>query len=93
MLSARNASSSILKQNDCKNKATWLNQAALSKSISLCHTVYIEKNFLKDYFFVQNLFYFKRFSKDIVFKLSKIVELKIVKLPEDMIACGMKDRK
>ena len=32
------------------------------------------KNFLKDYFFVQNLFYIKRFSNEIVFKFSKYVE-------------------
>ena len=32
------------------------------------------KNFLKDYFFVQNLFYIKRFSNEIVFKFSKNVE-------------------
>ena len=53
-----NASSSIVKQNDCKNKATWLTQTALSKSFSLFHATYIEdiKDFLKDYFFIQNLF-------------------------------------
>ena len=37
------------------------------------------KTFLKDYIFVQNLFYFKRFSTEIVFKFSKNVELKIGK--------------
>ena len=31
-----------------------------------------------DNFFVQNLFYIKRFSNEIVFKFSKNVELKIV---------------
>ena len=41
-LLARNASSSILKQNDWKNKATWLTQTALSKSFSLFQTTYIE---------------------------------------------------
>ena len=34
--------------------------------------------FLKNYFFIQNLFYIKGFSNKIVFKFSKIVELKIV---------------
>ena len=36
------------------------------------------KKFLKDYFFVQNLFYIKSFSNEIVFKFSKNVELKVV---------------
>ena len=77
---AWDASCSIVKQNDCKNKATWLTQIAFSKSFSLCHTNYVEdilKNFLKDYFFVQNLFHIERFSNEIVFKFSKNVELKI----------------
>ena len=50
-------------------------------------------NFLKDYFFVQNVFYIKRFSNEIIFNFSKNVELKIVKWPENKITCGMKDRK
>ena len=37
-----NASSSIVKQNDCKNKTTSLTQITLSKSFSLFHTTYIE---------------------------------------------------
>ena len=36
------------------------------------------KKFLKDYFFVQNLFYVKSCSNEIVFKFSKNVKLKIV---------------
>ena len=35
-----------------------------------------------DYFFVQNLFYIERFSNEIVFKLPKNVELKIVNDPK-----------
>ena len=42
MLLTWNASSSFVKQNDCKNKTTWLNHTALSKSFSLFHTTYIE---------------------------------------------------
>ena len=45
---AWNASSSIVKQNDCKKKTTWLTQAALSKSSSLFHTTNIED--VKEYF-------------------------------------------
>ena len=96
MLLAWNVSSSIVKQNDCKNKTTWLTQTTLSKSFSLFHTTYIEdiKEFFKGLlFFVQNLFYIKRFSNEIVFRFSKRVELKIVKWPENRITCGMKDRK
>ena len=76
--------SSIVKQNNCRNKTTWLTQTALCKSFSLFHTTYIEdiKEFLKDYFFVQNLLYIKRFSNKIVFKFSKNVELKIVNDPQ-----------
>ena len=53
MFLAWNASSLIVKQNDCKNKATWLTQAALPKSFSLSDTSYIEelKNFLKNFIF------------------------------------------
>ena len=51
------------------------------------------KNFLKDYFFVQNLFCIKRFSNKIVFKFSKNVELKIVNDLKIGLTCGMKDRK
>ena len=48
-----NASSSIVKQNDCKNKTTLLTQIALSKSFSLFHTTYIEdiNEFFKGLFF------------------------------------------
>ena len=58
MLLAWNASSSIVKQNDCKNKTIWLTQTALSKSFCLFHTTYVEdiKGILKDFFFVQNLY-------------------------------------
>ena len=69
------------KQSDCKNKTTWLIQTTLSKSFSLFHTTYIEtlKNLLKDYFFVQNLFYIERFSNEIVFKFSKnVVSQKLI---------------
>ena len=83
MLLAWHASSSIVKQNGCKNKTTWLTQTALCESFFLFHTTYIIpltlktlKNFLKDYFFIQNLFYIKRFSNEIVFKCSKNVKLK-----------------
>ena len=79
MLLAWNASISIVKQNGCKNKTTWLAQSALSKSLSLFHITYIEdtKEFFKGLFFFQNLFYIKRFSNEIVFKFSKNAELKI----------------
>ena len=40
MLLAWNASTSIVKQNNCKNKTTWLIQTALSKY--LIDTIYIE---------------------------------------------------
>ena len=39
-------------------------------------------NFLKDNFFVQNLFYVKRFINKIVFQFSKNVELKLVNDPK-----------
>ena len=42
MLLAWNASSSISKQKDCKNKKTWLTQTALCKYFSLFHITYIE---------------------------------------------------
>ena len=79
MLLTWNASISIVKQNGCKNKTTWLTQSALSKSLSLFHITYIEdtKEFFKGLFFFQNLFYIKRFSNEIVFKFSKNAELKI----------------
>ena len=56
MLLAWNASSSIVKQNDCK-KTTWLTQITLAKSFSLCHTTYIEdvKEFFKGLFFRSKL--------------------------------------
>ena len=85
MLLVLNTSSSIVKQNDCKNKTTWLIQAALSNSFSLFYTTYIEEIkefYIKDYFFVENLFYIKRFSNEIVFKFSENVELKIVDDPK-----------
>ena len=77
MLLAWNASSSIVKQNDCKNK-TWLTQTTLPKSFFYVIPLAL-KNFWKDYFFVQHLFYFKRFSNETIFKFSKNLELKIVK--------------
>ena len=40
------------------------------------------KEFFKGFFFVQNLFYIKRFSSKIVFKFSKNVESKIVNDPK-----------
>ena len=54
------------------------------KSFSLFHTPYSEgiKEFLNDYFFVQNLFYIKRFNSGIVFKFSKNVELMIANDPK-----------
>ena len=53
-------------RNDCKNKKTWLTQAALSKPFSLFHTTYIEdiKEFVKVLFFDQTYF----MSKDIATK-------------------------
>ena len=59
---AWNASSSIVKQNYCKNKTIWLTQTALSKSFYLYHTLAFKtlNNFLKDHFFVQNVFYIKK---------------------------------
>ena len=42
ILFAWNASSSIVKQNDCKNKTTWLTQIALPNFFSLFHATYIE---------------------------------------------------
>ena len=78
---ARNASSSIVKQNDSENKTTWLAQTVLSKSFSWNRTNYIEdikNNFSKDYFFAKNLLYIKKFSSKMLFKFSKNVELKIV---------------
>ena len=75
MLLAWKASSSIVKQTDCKNKTTWLTQTAF-------FTLKTLNNFLKDNFFAQNLFYMKRFSSKIVFKFSKNVELKIVNNPK-----------
>ena len=57
ILFAWNASGSLVKQNDCKNKTTWLTQTALSKSFSLFHTTYIEdiKEFFKGLFFRSKL--------------------------------------
>ena len=53
MLFAWNASGSIVKQNDCKNKTTWLTETALSKSFSLIHATHIEdiKEILRGLFF------------------------------------------
>ena len=84
ILFAWNASGSIVKQNDCKNKTTWLTQTALPKYFLYFMPLTLKtlKNFLKDHFFVQNLFYFKRFSNEIIFKFSKNVELKIVNDPK-----------
>ena len=81
ILLVRNASSSIVKQNYCKNRTTSLTQTTFSKYFSL-FTFKTLNNFLKDYFFVQNLFYIKRFSNEIVFKFSRNVELKIVNDPK-----------
>ena len=82
MLLTWNASSSIIKQNDRKNKTTWLNQTALSKYFLYFISLTL-KNFSKDIiFFVQNLFHIKRFSNEIVWKLSKNVELKIANDPK-----------
>ena len=49
MLFVWNASSLIIKQNDCKNKTTWLTQTASSKYFSFFHITYIEgiKEFFK----------------------------------------------
>ena len=49
------------------------------KSFSLFHATYIEdiKEFLERVFFVQNLFYVKTLSNEIVFKFFKNVDLKI----------------
>ena len=54
MLFTWNASSSIVKQNDCKNKTTWLTQTALPKYLYLFHATYIEdiKEFFKGFFFL-----------------------------------------
>ena len=62
MFLAQNATSSIVKQNDCKNKTTWLTQTALSKSFSLFHTTYIEdiKEFFKGLFFRSKLVLFQK---------------------------------
>ena len=78
MLLAWNASSSIVKQNDCKNKTIWLTQTALSKSFSLFHTTYTEdiKWILKDCFFHSKLI-----LNDLATK-SLNVELKIVDEPK-----------
>ena len=53
MLLVWNVSSSIVKQNDCRNKTTWLTETALSKSFSLFHTTDIEeiKEFFEGLFF------------------------------------------
>ena len=80
MLLVWNASSSMIKQNRCKNKIIWLTQTVLFKSFYLFHINYIED--IKEYFFLQNLFYIKRFRWKIVFKISKNVELKIANDPK-----------
>ena len=53
MLLAWSASSSIVKQNDIKNRIIWLTQTALSKSFFLFHTTYTEdiKKIFKELFF------------------------------------------
>ena len=67
MLFAWNASSSIVKQNDYKNKTPWLTQTTLSKSFFLFHATYIKdiKEFFKGLFFRSKLVlsrsYIKRF--------------------------------
>ena len=57
MFFAWNASSSGVKQNDCKSKTPWLTQTALSKSFPLFNTTYIEdiKEFFKRLFFRSKL--------------------------------------
>ena len=49
------------------------------------------KNFLKDYFFVQNLFYIKRLSNEIIFKFLKNVDFKIVNDTKIGLTCRMKE--
>ena len=86
MLLAWNASSSIIKQKDCKNKQLDLpKQPCLNISLFSYHLIEDIKNFLRDCFFVQNLFDIKRFSNKIVFKFSKNLELKIVNDPKIII--------
>ena len=87
MLLAWNAGSPIVKQNGCKNKTTWLTQTALSKSFSLFHTAYIA-DIKEFYFFVQNLFYVKRFRNEIF----KTCEIKDCEWLENRITCGIKNR-
>ena len=57
MLLAWNASSSIVKQNDYKNRATWLTQTTLFKSFSLFYATFIEdiKELFKGLFFPSKL--------------------------------------
>ena len=43
-----NAGSSIVKQNDCKNKTNWLTQTALSKSFLLFCNTYVKD--IKEFF-------------------------------------------
>ena len=84
ILFAWNVNSSIVKQNDCKNEATWLTQTTLSKSFSLFHATYIEdREFLKGLFFsLKTCFILNRLSSDTVFKFSKNVDLKIMNDPK-----------
>ena len=84
MLLAWNASSLIIKQNDCKNKTTWLKPKQFYLNLS-CYFIPVTlktKKFLKEYFFIQNLFYIKRFSNEILLQFSENVELKIVNDPK-----------
>ena len=66
MLVTRNAGSLIVKQNDCKNKTTSLNQTTLSKSFSLFYTTYTED--VKEFFRIIFLFKICFICKDLAAK-------------------------
>ena len=74
ILLSGNASSSIVKQNDCKNKITWLTQKVLPKSFSLFYAICMED--------IEEIFRGSFFRSKLVFKFSKHVDLKIVNDPK-----------
>ena len=98
MLLAWNACSSILKQNGCKNKTTWLTQTALSKFFPLFHITYIEdiKRFLMDFWKDFSSFKTYFILKDLVtqsfLNFPKKCRIEDCEWPERRITCGMKDR-
>ena len=98
MLVTWNTSSSILKQNDYKNKTTWLNQTTLSESFSLFHATYTEdvKEFFRIIFSFKICFILKDLAAKSFLNFRKMWNVNLTNVSEwleNKMTCGMKDRK